>query len=76
MGSEMCIRDRSHLGLIQFVTPVLQLLCGVLLLGETMPPSRWVGFGVVWIALTVLSVDAVSQQRPRRRTLTYRVRST
>ena len=64
----------SHLGLIQFVTPVLQLLCGVLLLGETMPPSRWIGFGVVWIALTVLSVDTVSQHRPRRRTFDERRR--
>ena len=49
----------SHIGLLQFVTPVLQLLCGVLLLGENMPLSRWIGFGIVWIALTVLSVDAV-----------------
>ena len=49
----------SHLGLMQFVTPVLQLLCGVLLLGESMPLSRWIGFGIVWIALTVLSVDTV-----------------
>ena len=51
----------SHLGLVQFVTPVLQLLCGVLLLGERLPPSRWVGFGIVWIALAVLSVDTVRQ---------------
>jgi chloramphenicol-sensitive protein RarD len=48
----------SQIGLLQFVTPVLQLLCGVLLLGENMPPSRWIGFGIVWIALAVLSVDA------------------
>ena len=51
----------SHLGLVQFVTPVLQLLCGVLLLGEVMPLSRWVGFGIVWVALLVLSVDRVNQ---------------
>ena len=49
----------SHLGLLQFVTPVLQLLCGVLLLGENMPPSRWIGFGIVWIALTVLTFDTM-----------------
>ena len=56
----------SHLGLLQFVTPVLQLLVGVLLLGETMPLSRWVGFGIVWIALAVLSVDALRAGRARR----------
>ncbi len=56
----------SHLGLVQFVTPVLQLLCGVLLLGERLPPSRWVGFGIVWIALSVLSFDTVRQHRHPR----------
>ncbi|HET7398810.1 MAG TPA: EamA family transporter RarD [Intrasporangium sp.] len=46
-------------GLIQFLTPVLQLLCGVLLLGEVVPPARWVGFGIVWVALVVLTVDSL-----------------
>lgn len=54
----------SHLGLMQFVTPVLQLLCGVLVLGENMPPSRWIGFGIVWVALTVLSIDTFHRRRP------------
>ena len=43
------------IGLLQFVTPVLQLLCGVLLLGEVMTTSRWVGFGIVWVALALLA---------------------
>jgi chloramphenicol-sensitive protein RarD len=55
------------IGLLQFVTPVLQLLCGVLLLGETMEPSRWVGFGIVWVALLVLTVDSIASVRTRRR---------
>jgi chloramphenicol-sensitive protein RarD len=55
------------IGLLQFVTPVLQLLCGVLLLGETMPPSRWVGFGIVWVALLVLTIDSIHSVRSRHR---------
>jgi chloramphenicol-sensitive protein RarD len=55
------------IGLLQFVTPVLQLLCGVLLLGETMGTSRWVGFGIVWIALLVLTFDSIKSVRTRRR---------
>jgi chloramphenicol-sensitive protein RarD len=55
------------IGLLQFVTPVLQLLCGVLLLGETMSPSRWIGFGIVWIALLVLTFDSIRSVRTRRR---------
>ncbi|MBE3075783.1 MAG: EamA family transporter RarD [Actinobacteria bacterium] len=55
------------IGLLQFVTPVLQLLCGVLLLGETMETSRWIGFGIVWIALLVLTLDSIRSVRSRRR---------
>jgi len=55
------------IGLLQFVTPVLQLLCGVLLLGETMSTSRWIGFGIVWVALLVLTVDSIHSVRARRR---------
>lgn len=54
-------------GLLQFLTPVLQLLAGVVLLGEVLPVSRWVGFGIVWVALVILSVDSVvSSGRSRR----------
>jgi chloramphenicol-sensitive protein RarD len=55
------------IGLLQFVTPVLQLLCGVLLLGETMSTSRWIGFGIVWVALLVLTFDSIHSVRARRR---------
>ena len=57
----------STVGLLQFLTPFLQLLCGVLLLGETVPGSRWVGFALVWLALVVLSTDMVRQVRRARR---------
>lgn len=53
------------IGLLQFVTPVLQLLCGVLLLGEHMSPQRWVGFAIVWVALAVLTVDSLRQRASR-----------
>ena len=55
------------IGLLQFITPVLQLLCGVLLLSETMDTSRWIGFGIVWIALLVLAFDSIRSVRTRRR---------
>jgi len=55
------------IGLLQFITPVLQLICGVVLLGETMSPSRWIGFGIVWVALLVLTFDSIRSVRTRRR---------
>lgn len=56
----------TTIGLLQFVTPVLQLLCGVLLLGEEMSQARWVGFGIVWIALALLTVDSLVEGARRR----------
>ena len=55
------------LGLLQYVTPTMQLLCGVVLLGEDLPPERLVGFVLVWAALAVLATDAVSAERRARR---------
>jgi chloramphenicol-sensitive protein RarD len=53
----------STMGLLQYLTPVLQLLCGVLLLDEHMPPSRWAGFALVWSALAILSFDSLRAAR-------------
>lgn len=55
------------IGMLQFITPVLQLLCGVLVLGEVMPTSRWIGFALVWLALAVLTVDSVRAAGRSRR---------
>jgi chloramphenicol-sensitive protein RarD len=57
----------TTLGLLQYLAPVLQLLFGVALLGETMPASRWAGFAIVWAALAVLSVDSIRQASAGRR---------
>ncbi len=47
------------IGLLQFVAPILQFVIGAWLLGEPMPLERWIGFGLVWIALIVLTVDSL-----------------
>jgi len=62
----------STIGLLQYLTPTLQLLCGVLLLGEHMSAPRWGGFALVWVALIVLTVDTV-HAASRRRTETRAV---
>ena len=55
------------LGLLQYVTPTMQLLCGVVILDEGLPPERLVGFVLVWLALTVLATDAIRSERRSRR---------
>lgn len=53
-------------GLIQFITPVLQLLVSVTLLHEHVSGGLWFGFGIVWVALVLLTIDAVSAGRAGR----------
>jgi chloramphenicol-sensitive protein RarD len=56
-----------YLGLIQYVAPILQFAVGAFLLGEAMPPARWLGFALVWVALAILSIDLlVTGGRSRR----------
>ncbi len=55
----------SLLGLLQYLTPTGQLLCGVLVLGEPLPPARLAGFLLVWVGLVILAVDAVANTRRR-----------
>lgn len=56
------------IGLLQFVAPILQFVIGVWVLGEPMPPERWIGFGLVWVALIVLTVDLLTHARRVRAT--------
>jgi chloramphenicol-sensitive protein RarD len=60
----------TTVGLLQYMTPTLHFLIGVLVYSEPMPLSRLAGFVLVWIALAVFSVGAVqTARRERRRTL-------
>lgn len=56
----------STIGLLQYVTPVMQLLIGTLVFGEPMPPLRLAGFALVWCALVVLSVDGLRSSTRNR----------
>jgi chloramphenicol-sensitive protein RarD len=68
----------TTLGTLMYLTPTLQFLWGVLVVGEAMPAVRWAGFTLVWLALAILTVDLVRAARAGRGRLTGRqpVRST
>ncbi|MEV6983832.1 EamA family transporter RarD [Sphaerisporangium sp. NPDC051017] len=55
------------IGLLQYIAPILQFLCGVLVAHETMPPSRWVGFVIIWLALAVFSWEGLRNAHAARR---------
>ncbi len=51
------------LGLLQYLAPTIQFALGILVFHEAMPASRWVGFGLVWVALVMFTVEAVNHRR-------------
>src|SRR6202023_3339579 len=53
----------STLGLLQYLAPVMQFAIGVLIRREPMPPARLGGCAVAWIALAILTVDALRHRR-------------
>ncbi|MEV1018320.1 EamA family transporter RarD [Micromonospora sp. NPDC049801] len=57
----------TGLGMIQYLAPILQLGCGVLIFHEPMPPARLAGFALVWLALLVFTADAIRAARQSRR---------
>jgi chloramphenicol-sensitive protein RarD len=54
------------LGLLQYLAPILQFALGVLYFHEAMPVGRWIGFALVWVALSLFTFDSI---RHRRRSL-------
>jgi len=53
----------SRLGLMQYLTPTMQFLIGVLVRHEPLPPGRLAGFVIVWIALALFTVDTAANHR-------------
>jgi chloramphenicol-sensitive protein RarD len=53
----------TTIGLLQYFAPVLQFIVALVVFKETMTPDRWAGFGVVWLALLVLTVDMLHTAR-------------
>lgn len=47
------------LGLLQYIAPIMQLLIGVLIFHEHMEPARWIGTGLIWIGLVILTWDSL-----------------
>jgi chloramphenicol-sensitive protein RarD len=53
----------TTIGLLQYFAPVLQFVVALAVFHEAMTLDRWIGFGVVWLALLVLTVDMLAVAR-------------
>ncbi len=47
------------IGLLQYITPTIQFLIGIIVRHEAMPVGRWIGFLTIWVALIALGIDLV-----------------
>jgi chloramphenicol-sensitive protein RarD len=53
----------TTIGLLQYITPTLQFSIGVWIQHEDMPTARWIGFAIIWVALSTLAIDLVKSSR-------------
>ncbi|WP_312802680.1 EamA family transporter RarD [Corynebacterium variabile] len=71
----LCFARAAHelslttLGMIQYITPVLQMLWAVFVVHEHIEPARWIGFGLIWVAVIIFTTDTLFNV-PRRPKLT------
>ncbi|MFD6160325.1 EamA family transporter RarD [Nocardia sp. NPDC060256] len=57
----------STMGLLQYLTPALQMAWGVAVAHEPMPASRWAGFALIWTALAIFTAHALLRARRTHR---------
>lgn len=58
------------LGPTNYLVPLINFLLGWLVFDEPLPPSRLIGFGLVWIALVLVTIDTVRQGATSERLVT------
>ena len=58
----------STIGVLQFIAPTLQLLCGLVVFGESLEAARAPGFVLIWVGLLIYMGNALWQARRHRLT--------
>jgi chloramphenicol-sensitive protein RarD len=56
----------STAGFLQYVSPTIQFLIGVLIYHEPFDTRRLIGFSIIWLALIIFSADGFLAQRRER----------
>ncbi len=55
----------STLGFLQYIAPTLQFLIGVLIYGESFSKDNLIGFGLIWLALFIFSIEAIINRKSK-----------
>lgn len=56
----------TMIGILQYICPVMQFFIGWLVFGEHMPLERWIGFGLIWVAIVIFAADSARLARRAR----------
>ena len=70
-GASASRLSMTGIGLLQFMTPLIQFIVAITLLGEHMGTERWIGFAIVWLALAILITDMLLNYRRTSRLRKY-----
>jgi len=56
----------ATLGIVQYITPTLQLLIGVFIYEETFPEKQMIGFVLVWCGLLIYAAEGIVMRVKQR----------
>lgn len=59
----------SQLGMLQYLSPTIQFIIGIMIFQESMPTERLLGFLLTWLALGILTFDALRQRSRKQNEL-------
>lgn len=57
----------ATIGMLQFLTPTMQMLWALFVVDEQLSPARWAGFVIIWVAVAVFIADIARTARRARR---------
>ena len=57
----------STVGMLQYMTPTMQLLWAVFITQEHMSAERWIGFVIIWFAVALYMLDLLRMRKKSRR---------
>ncbi|WP_394284195.1 EamA family transporter RarD [Corynebacterium sp.] len=56
----------TTIGMLQYITPTMQMLWALFVTQEYLSPARWLGYIIIWIAVAIYLSDLLAQRRERR----------
>lgn len=57
--------DLSTIGMLQYITPTMQMLWAVFVVSEHIPVTRWVAFCIIWLAVALYIFDLLRHRASR-----------